>query len=373
MTILIYAPTSVGLGHTSYCLAMAEQIRAQDAEIPIVILSEVIDSRLLDAYPFPYYLMPPTDALTYDERWQGRRINPAAWGAHEAFFRQIVTAHAPSLILFDTFVPPRLHAVAIEYGVPEVVSLYRSGMLSQQLARYSEMFQPFELFIFPYEESEIDDPDLPWIIDMEKVVYGGPLMRSLGGPERITELKQRCALDEQRFTIVIANGGGTSHLSTYDRFFELVLRGLKQADPQMPPFQVMLITGPLHSHPDPYAVFEHGRLDVRDFEVHLRALYASANLTITRSGYNTRTELAALGVPAICIPLRASNDDQFNNLRALTATHSNLLFHQLEPDAIAETVLRIANRPWWQYQPQPQPEPLFAKTVVPKLLQIAHR
>lgn len=347
---------------------MAEQIQAQAPDMPIILLSEVTDARLLESYPFPFYLMPPTDALTHDERWQ---LTPQGWDVHEAFFRQIVAAHEPHLILFDTFVPPRLHQVAVEHGIPEAVSLYRSASVTQQLAHYSDLFQSFELFIFPYYEHEMDDPDLPWVVDMDKVVYGGPLMRKLGGAKRVEAVKEKYNITNDTFTIVIANGGGTSTISTHDRFFELVLRGLGRVEAQLPPFQVLLITGPLHSHPTPYARFENGILDVYDFEVYLRALYASANLTITRSGYNTRTELAAIGVPAICVPLKASNDDQFTNLRLLAAQFDNLRFHTLDPDKIAATVLDISRNPWWHYQPQPTSNSHFSEAVVPRLLEIA--
>lgn len=371
MSILIVAPSSVGLGHTSFCIALAEQIRAKAPQMPIVLASEVTDARLLELYPFPYYLLPPSDALIHDPRWQDGSINAAGWEVHQAAFRHILAAHRPTLIIWDTFAPEWLHKIALEFNVPQVLMLYRSAALTKHLSTLNAIIKEMRLLIFPYIEQDIDEPDLEWVVDTSKVVYAGPIMRQMGGVAQVNAVKAKYGIDDQRFTIVIANGGGTSIISNYDRYFELVLRALKQIDIQMPPFQVILNTGPLHSHPVPWIEFDKGTLDVRDFEPHLRALYAAANLTITRSGYNTRLELAAVGVPAICIPLRASHDDQSTNLEQLARQAPNLMPHRLDVDAIANTIRRIAHEPHWVYKGGAQPPTTFAEQVVPRLLALA--
>jgi UDP-N-acetylglucosamine--N-acetylmuramyl-(pentapeptide) pyrophosphoryl-undecaprenol N-acetylglucosamine transferase len=77
-------------------------------------------------------------------------------------------------------------------------------------------------------------------------------------------------------------------------------------------------------------------------------LYAAARLAIGRAGAGTVTELAAVGLPAILIPLpEARGDEQTANARVLADAGAAILAlqHELTPDGLADLVRSLLADP----------------------------
>ena len=77
-------------------------------------------------------------------------------------------------------------------------------------------------------------------------------------------------------------------------------------------------------------------------------LYAGASLVIGRAGAGTVTELAALGLPSILVPLPgARGDEQTANARVLAEAGAAVLLpeRELTPERLAEEVRALLAEP----------------------------
>jgi UDP-N-acetylglucosamine--N-acetylmuramyl-(pentapeptide) pyrophosphoryl-undecaprenol N-acetylglucosamine transferase len=87
---------------------------------------------------------------------------------------------------------------------------------------------------------------------------------------------------------------------------------------------------------------------VAPFFADLPALIAAAHLVVSRSGAGTVAELAAIGRPAILVPLPGALDqDQFANAGVLEKAGGALRLRQDEftPERLATEITRLASAP----------------------------
>jgi UDP-N-acetylglucosamine--N-acetylmuramyl-(pentapeptide) pyrophosphoryl-undecaprenol N-acetylglucosamine transferase len=75
--------------------------------------------------------------------------------------------------------------------------------------------------------------------------------------------------------------------------------------------------------------------------------YAAADLVVCRAGANTVTETAAVGLPAVFVPLPIGNGEQELNARALVDAGAGLLVQDaaLTPEWVAATVPALVTDP----------------------------
>jgi UDP-N-acetylglucosamine--N-acetylmuramyl-(pentapeptide) pyrophosphoryl-undecaprenol N-acetylglucosamine transferase len=88
--------------------------------------------------------------------------------------------------------------------------------------------------------------------------------------------------------------------------------------------------------------------DVAPFFQDLPARIAAAHLVVSRSGASTVAELAALGRPAVLVPLpHAIDQDQLANAKVLEAAGGAILLHQdaFTPERLAREIAALAAEP----------------------------
>ena len=90
--------------------------------------------------------------------------------------------------------------------------------------------------------------------------------------------------------------------------------------------------------------------------------YAAADLVVCRAGANTVTELAAVGLPAVFVPLPIGNGEQALNARPVVDAGGGLLVDDADctPRWVAAARRAAADRPatgWPRWAPPPPPGP----------------
>jgi UDP-N-acetylglucosamine--N-acetylmuramyl-(pentapeptide) pyrophosphoryl-undecaprenol N-acetylglucosamine transferase len=85
------------------------------------------------------------------------------------------------------------------------------------------------------------------------------------------------------------------------------------------------------------------RYVVVDYVDHMELAYAAADLVIGRAGANTVSELTALGLPAIYVPLPIGNGEQRLNAQPVVAAGGGLMYDDadLTPDRLRESLLVV--------------------------------
>ena len=84
--------------------------------------------------------------------------------------------------------------------------------------------------------------------------------------------------------------------------------------------------------------------DVRPFFYHVGALFRESHLVISRAGASTISELTALGVPSILIPLPISaNNHQYENAKILRDSNGTILLEQktLTKDTLCQILMNL--------------------------------
>ena len=89
------------------------------------------------------------------------------------------------------------------------------------------------------------------------------------------------------------------------------------------------------------------RYQVVEYVDHMELAYAAADLVIGRAGANTVSELTALGLPAIYVPLPIGNGEQRLNAEPVVAAGGGLIYDDadLTPDRLRESLLLLLADP----------------------------
>lgn len=142
-----------------------------------------------------------------------------------------------------------------------------------------------------------------------------------------TSARQRLGLDADLPTLVVT--GGSLGAQSLNNAVREIYQRLEDWE-----FQMLHITGRNKALVD-----ESGNLlnapqyHQREFITSMEDVYAAADLMVVRSGAATVSEVAAVGVPAIFVPLPIGNGEQASNATSLVDAGASLLINDSEFDA----------------------------------------
>ncbi len=298
-------------GHVNPLLALAQVLGDSGAQIDVLGTAEGLEADLVPAaglklttierVPLPRSITPQWFSL------------PGRWRRAMAVTRSVVSG-ADAVVGFGGYVAAPAYLAARSASVPIVVHEQNSrpGIANRLGARYAQRIG----LTFP-------DTNLAG----GKVV-GLPLRQSIADlvaarAEDKSATARRGAvelgLDPDRLTIVVTGGSlGAARLNQMvpSVAAELLATGA----------QVLHLSGKGKSqsvHDALGAPVEH--YHVREYLVQMEHALACADLVIARAGAGTVSELAALGIPAIYVPLPIGNGEQAKNASAVVAGGGALL------------------------------------------------
>ncbi|MFW0109536.1 undecaprenyldiphospho-muramoylpentapeptide beta-N-acetylglucosaminyltransferase [Rothia sp. P13129] len=138
------------------------------------------------------------------------------------------------------------------------------------------------------------------------------------------DARKRLGLDPSLPTLVVT--GGSLGAKSLNDTVEGILSELPQWN-----FQILHITGRDKSIKTPDGMlFEAPRYVQREFITSMEDVYAAADLLVVRSGAATVSEVAAVGVPAVFVPLPIGNGEQEFNARSLIQSGAGVLVKDAE-------------------------------------------
>lgn len=318
-------------GHTSPLLATAAALAEIEPEVQITCLGTPrgLEVTLIPEAGYPLELVPPVPLPrkpSVDLLKVPGRLRAANKAANEIFGR----VHPDVVVGFGGYVSVPAYVVARRRKVPLVV--HEGNALPGVANKLGARFTAHVATSFP-------DTDLP-----NATYVGLPIRRSISSLDRAArqaEARAFFGLDADRPTLLVTGGSqGARRINqaVSDASRDLAGAGVQVLHAAGRPAEV--VPSRIAGDP-PYEVVQFiDRMDLA---------YAAADLIVCRAGANTVTEVAAVGLPAVFVPLPIGNGEQAHNAHPVVEAGGGLLIDDaaLTPTWIANVVvplLRDADR-----------------------------
>lgn len=293
-------------GHTSPLLATADALRRLHPEIEITCLGTPrgLENTVVPAAGYPLELVPPVPLP--------RRPNAEFFRVPRNLRRAVRAAEdvidrvRPEVVVgYGGYVSMPAYLAARRRRLPIVVHEQNAvpGLGNKVGARLARRVA-------------VSFPDTP----LPRAEFIGlPIRRMIATLDRAAlraEARAHFGLDVDRPTLLVT--GGSQGATRLNREISGAAEALSEAG-----VQVLHVQGkhggaaPAPTGEVPYVVVE--------FTDRMDLAYAAADLTVCRSGANSVTEAAAVGLPAVFVPLAIGNGEQAHNARPVVAAGGALL------------------------------------------------
>ncbi|WP_202879759.1 undecaprenyldiphospho-muramoylpentapeptide beta-N-acetylglucosaminyltransferase [Ornithinimicrobium pratense] len=313
-------------GHVNPLLATADALRRRVPGVRIQVLgtAEGLESRLVPERGYPLTVVPKVPFP--------RRPGPAVLRFPGALRRAISTAakaihdvEADVVVGFGGYVATPAYLAARRARVPVVIHEQnaRPGLANRLGARFAE-----------HVAITFASTSLPGA-----TVVGLPLrteVRELDRAESRGEALAHFGLDADRPTLLVFGGSlGAQRLN------EAFARAA--ADLQAAGVQVLHLTGAGKDVDLPPPAADGARYVALDYTDRMDLAYSVADLAVCRAGAGTVCELAAVGVPAIYVPLPVGNGEQRLNAADVVAAGGGRIVEdaQVRPDWVRTDVIPL--------------------------------
>jgi UDP-N-acetylglucosamine--N-acetylmuramyl-(pentapeptide) pyrophosphoryl-undecaprenol N-acetylglucosamine transferase len=328
-------------GHVNPLLAVADELRDRDPDVAVTVLgtaegleAELVPARGYELVPVPRVPLPRRPTLDWF-RLPGR-LRDAVDAAHAA----IETSEAQVVVGFGGYVSTPAYLAARRRGLPVVVHEQnaRPGLANRLGARWAAAVAvTFPGTALPGAQVT----GLPLRPEIAALVAERQADPAAARRRGATEL----GLDPALPTLLVT-GGSLGALSVNTAVAQAAGDLLRSGA------QVLHLAGKGKAEPVRAQVVEvargglteqAGRYQVREYLSRMQLALAAADLVIGRSGAGTVSELAALGIPAVYVPLPIGNGEQRLNARPVVDAGGGLLVDdaELTPAWIRRTVLPL--------------------------------
>lgn len=293
-------------GHTSPLLATADALRrlSPDVEITCLGTPRGLETTVVPAAGYPLELVPPVP-LPRRPNAEFFRVPAKLRGAVRATEAVFDRVRPDVVVGYGGYVSMPAYLAARKRRVPVVVHEQNAvpGLGNKVGARIARRVA-------------VSFPGTP-LPHAEHV--GLPIRRmisTLDRPALRAEARSHFGLDADRPTLLVT--GGSQGATRLNREISGAASALAAAG-----IQVLHVQGK-HGGADPSLTGEVPYV-VLEFTDRMDLAYAAADLTVCRAGANSVTEAAAVGLPAVFVPLAIGNGEQVHNARPVVDAGGALL------------------------------------------------
>ncbi|MBD7950222.1 MULTISPECIES: undecaprenyldiphospho-muramoylpentapeptide beta-N-acetylglucosaminyltransferase [Oerskovia] len=301
-------------GHVNPLLAVADELRARNPEAVLTVLGTEsgLEADLVPARGYPLRFVPKVP-LPRRPSGEWVALPGRLKAAVEAAGAVIDETRAEVVVGFGGYVSTPAYIAAHRRGVPIVIHEQnaRPGLANRAGARWAtSVALTFEGT--PLKGGVVTGLPLRWEI--------ADLIRDRGvdAPTVRANAAASLGLDPARPTVVVTGGSlGAQSLNeaVSGAAREILATGA----------QVLHLTGRGKADAVRAAVAGLEGYDVREYLAEMHLAYAVADLVVCRSGAGTVSELAALGIPAVYVPLPIGNGEQRLNAGPLVRAGGGIL------------------------------------------------
>jgi UDP-N-acetylglucosamine--N-acetylmuramyl-(pentapeptide) pyrophosphoryl-undecaprenol N-acetylglucosamine transferase len=321
-------------GHVSPLLALADRLVADDPATGVLVLgtSTGLEARLVPDRGYRLYEIPRVP-LPRRVSWQALHMPAALRRAVGSARAAIEEARADVVVGFGGYVAAPAYLAARRARVPIVVHEQNSrpGFANRLGARLTR-------------HVAISFPGTPL---RHAIRTGLPLRSEITGLDREAArapARSSFGLDPRRLTLLVF--GGSLGAARLNEILPMIRPDLAALD-----VQVLHICGagktvalPAMTVPDPT---DTSAYVVQEYVDRMDLAYAAADVVVGRAGANTVSEITALGLPAIFVPLPIGNGEQRLNAAPVAAAGGALLVDDagLDPGWLRQHLLPLLSEP----------------------------
>lgn len=322
-------------GHVNPLLAVADQIRATypDAVIRVLGTKEGLESDLVPARGFDLDLVPRVPMPRKPSpAWftLPKNLNAAIRAARET----MVTYETDVVIGFGGYVSTPAYLAARKLGVPVVIQEQnaRPGLANRLGARWASAIST------TFAQTALKGAQVTGLPLRHEIADLADRLTTDRAAVRSTAA-QELGLDPAR-PILVVTGGSLGALSLNTAVSQAAGQLLAQG------MQILHLTGRGKSGPVLDAISDidptlRPDYHVLEYLAQMDLAYAVADLVVCRSGAGTVCELAALGVPAIFVPLPIGNGEQ--RLNAMDMVNAGGALLVADQDLTAQWLVDTVN------------------------------
>ena len=314
-------------GHTSPLIATADALRRLDESIEITCLGTArgLETRVVPEAGYPLELIPPVP-LPRRPSLDLARVPGRLGGAVRRTLEVLDRTRPDVVVGYGGYVSMPAYLAARRRGVPVVVHEQNAlpGLANRAGARLAARVA-------------VSFPGTP-LPRAEHV--GLPIRRLISTLDRSAmraEAREFFALDPDRPTLLVT--GGSQGARRINQSVSAAAEALGAAG-----IQVLHVVGPKGTAtPVPTGV----PYVVEPFVARMDLAYAAADLVVCRGGASSVSEAAAVGLPAVIVPLPIGNGEQVHHGRAVADAGGGLVVDDsaLTPEWVRATVPGLVTDP----------------------------
>jgi predicted glycosyltransferase len=323
--VLVHAINHVGLGHINRAIAVAQWLQAAMPDLQVLFLIEGGED-LMEPTGYPWILIP----------------GQASEHEHiEQIGRKTIEVFQPDVMIHETLLRPALHQAAQDAGIKQIVMGSLGEALRDQFRHHLPLLNEVHQLIVLQEQAEVLQADQDLIAQYQgPTLYAGPLVRYKKQPE---DAILRDLLDlspEQKILLVTFGGGGWDIARS---LLNTILAAREQILSKHPQTRLIVIAGPHFSGDLP--ALDDFVCYVSRFEPFLNDYIDIASAVVMMAGYSTVNEIAASGVPAVCIPaLEAEDQVGAGGMGEYAQTFPNITVSTTDPHILTQHILDALER-----------------------------
>ena len=333
--VLFYTVNGLGLGHLTRCLAIARQLKKQDASFIPLFFTASEGSDLLYEEGFAYYKVPSKTIAR-----ESKLLKKDLAISYSQILTSIINTYRPVALIVDTFSLGSMNDLLSVLGLPlkwKKFFIHREQMNMDKNRIETQNF--YDYIIAPHSEGKAKIP-VP-ISKKEDLFWSNEILirekSELQSREEI-RTKLRIREDENLLLINLGGGGDKTTVENYKQIFDLILNSSSFI--RQKKIRLLVPKPPLNSlysdflQKDIFSKLPPSTLSFSYFP--LMELMPALDCAISATGYNTFHELLSCSVPTIFIPKPRGYDDQYGRAKRAFQAEAALFLEesQIELDLI---------------------------------------